>query len=609
MRKPRKDYRVPPQPTRLSDVVRPEDLVLNFLGPTGALAQTLDLSNHMGRPRLVADLALALRHHLAGKRQSTRYSARKNLPRFLEFLDQHDPARKRVLSAQDVDTGTLQAFIAWLGTRPGSKGTRAGIWQALKAPLGWLQRHRPDLVQPGLELPFRPFPHVDRDTRPRPALAREEIEAVLAACRRDIEASWVDFQRGRELLAAADAAMAAVGGEPMRRDLADLGVLLAVLAQRYGGLLPDDGELLAGDVLSRRLREAVTDHGGADQVSRFLHATPQSLVPYMIAIGAQLFANPEALQAMRRDCMTEDPLHDRHVYVSWHKGRAGRVQRRSFLRDRSMSVPNLIDQVLALTAQLVPHATPEHRDHLFLAIIRRGPRRSSNRVGLVVAWSHLVRRFVARHGLVDRQGKPLRLTLATLRPTGGTRAHSALGHDVVKTQALLNHSDLDQTRHYMDQPVIRAEQTQRLARLQGTFVEAVRGGRGLVMRAGGPADEPPEAVEIDARNATASGFVCRDPLAGIAPGQRKGKLCTFWLGCFTCRNAVIPHEPETLARILRTRQALAEARPRVALDRWRLLYAPQLEIIELDILPKFPAAVRAAAEAMVDRMPPLPRIE
>jgi len=75
------------------------------------------------------------------------------------------------------------------------------------------------------------------------------------------------------------------------------------------------------------------------------------------------------------------------------------------------------------------------------------------------------------------------------------------------------------------------------------------------------------------------------------------------------RNAVIPREAETLARILHTRNALVEARPRVALDRWRLLYAPQLEIIERDILPKFPADLRAAALAMADRLPPLPPIE
>lgn len=606
MRKPRKDYKLPPQPARLSDVVRPEDLVLNFLGPTGALEQSINLSGLKGRPRLVADLAFAFRYHLADKSRHTRSNVRKHLGRFLEFLDQHDPARARILSARDVDSGTLRSYVAWLGSRQMTKGSRAAIWVTLKVAVAWLQRHRPDLVQPGLDLPFNPFPRRNQGAGPRPALTRGEIEAVLAACRRDIEASWADFQRGRELIAAAGARVAAAG-EPTLRDLSDLGVLLAVLAQRHAGLLPEDGDLLAGDVLSRRIRHVVTCHGGAERVSRFLHVTPETITPYMIAIGAQSFANPEALHDMRRDCMSEDLLIPRLVHVTWPKGRASRMQRRSFLRDRSMSVPNLIDCVLALTAPLVPHAASDSRDKLFLAVSRRGRRRSPNRVALAACRSEFVCRFVARHGLVDRRGKPLRFTLASLRPTGLTRAHVALGHDVIKTQALANHASPEQTKRYVSQPVIQAEQTGMVAGLQGRFVEAVRGGGMLAMR-GNQEVEAPE-VEIDARNATASGFVCRDPLSGIVPGQRKGRLCTAWLGCFTCRNAVIPREVEILARVLRTRNALAEARAGMALDRWQLLYAPQLEIIERDILPEFPADMRAAASALVDRMPPLPPIE
>jgi hypothetical protein len=605
MRK-RKDYKLSPQPACLSGVVRPEDLVLNFLDPTGALEQSIDLSGLKERPRLVADLALAFRHHLADKSQHTRSNVRKHLGRFIVFLDQHDPARTRILSARDVDGGTLRSYVAWLGSCKMTKGSQSAIWTTLKMAMAWLQRHRPDLVQPGLELPYNPFPYRSRGTRPRPALARKEIEVVLEACRRDIEASWTDFQRGRELIAAASARMASIG-EPTTRDLSDLSVILAVLTQRHAGLLPEDGDLLAGDALSRRLRHAVTYHGGAERVSRFLHATPESILPYAIAIGAQSFANPEALRNTRRSCMSEDLLIVRFVHVAWHKGRASRVQRRSFLRDRSMSVPNLIDRVLALTAPLVPHAAPKDRDKLFLTVVRRGRCRSSNRIGLAPCRSEFVRRFVARHGLLDRGGKPLRLVLASLRPTGLSLAHARLGHDVIKTQALANHADLDQTKHYVDQPVIHAEQTAMVARAQGRFVEAVRGA-GELVRQDSRAGAVPEE-EIDARNATASGFVCRDPLSGIAPGQRKGKLCTAWLGCFTCRNAVIPREAETLARILHTRNALVEARPRVALDRWRLLYAPQLEIIERDILPEFPTDLRAAASAMADRLPPLPPIE
>jgi integrase len=606
MRKPGKDYKLPPRPTHLSDAVRPADFIVNFLGPTGALVQTLDFSDHMGRPRLVADLAFALRHHLADKSRDTRQNVRTHLHRLLEFLDQHDPSRTRVLAALDVDGGTLRAYVAWLGSRSMTKGTRANIWSALKAPLTWLLRHRPDLVQPGLELPFNAFPHRSQGVRPRTALAREEIEAVLAACRREIEASWADFNRGRELLAAGGLRMAAIG-KPMPRDLSDLGVLLAVVAQRHDGLLPEDGELLAGDTLSRRVRGAVTDHGGAERVSRFLHTTPESIFPYMVAIAAQSFANPEALRNMRRGCMTEDPLIERRVHVDWHKGRAGRVQRRSFLRDRSMSVPNLIERVLALTAPLLPHAAPEDRDKLFLAVIRHGPSRSPRRVALASFRPEFVQRFVARHSLLDRQGKPLHFTPASLRPTGLTHAHAALGQDVVKTQVLANHATPEQTRHYVSQPVIQAEQVAGLARLQGSFVEAVRRGGGFTKQGSREVGAPEEV--IDGSNATASGFICRDPLAGVAPGQRKGKLCTAWLGCFTCRNAVIPREAQTLARILRVRKTLVEARPSMALDRWQLLYAPQLEIIERDILPAFSADVRTAAEVMMDRLPPLSPIE
>src|SRR5262249_35347659 len=114
---------------------------------------------------------------------------------------------------------------------------------------------------------------------------------------------------------------------------------------------------------------------------------------------------------------------------------------------------------------------------------------------------------------------------------------------------------------------------------------------------------------ISAQNVTASGFICADPLAGIAPGQSKGKVCTAWLGCFTCPNAVIPLEADTLARLIRMRDALREARARLAPDRWCLFYAPKLEILERDVLPRFPADVHAAAVERLATTPPVPPIE
>jgi len=556
----RKDYRLPSQPAYLSDAAGPESLVIRFLTPAGTPAQSLDLSAYAYRPRLAAEFAFAFRHRLADKSDATRQTVQYNLPWWFRFLDEYDPARETVRSACDINTELLRAYIAWLGQQPLALGTRDRLWATVKHALVWLGRHRPDLAQPGLELPVNAFPRRNEQARPRTALARAELDAVLSACRAEIEASWADFETGRALLAAKLHVASAGRGEP---DLKDLGVLLALLVERYGGFVPNQRRPDRGDPLFWRVLHAVKAHGGWIQVSRFLHATAGTLVPYVIAIAAQTFANPEALRNLRRDCMVEHVMLEGRWLVTWGKGRARRVQRRSFLRDRGLSVPNLIDRVLALTEPLVPHAPAAESDKLFLCSGISGLRR----VGLIDTGrlTTLVRSFALRHGLRGLDGTPLALTLASFRPTGLALAHAALGHDVAKTQVLANHASMDMTMRYVHRPTVRAGQAAELARLQGRFVAAVRGGDRAIM-VGGEAGVD-AATPVDARNATASGFTCSDPLAGIAPGQRKGRLCTAWLGCFTCPNAVIPLQADTLARLLRMRAALAEARGHMALDR------------------------------------------
>lgn len=602
MPKRRKDYRLPQQPAHLFEVGRPESLVVRFPTPDGTPAQSFDLSAHVSRPHLAAELAFAASYHLADKSNATRRGFQYNIPWWFRFLDEHDPAREAVRSARDIDTALLRGYVAWLDRQPAAVGTKDLRWSPLKLLLAWMRRHRPDLVQPGLDLPFSAFSRRNRQTRPRAALARTEMDAVLRACRTEIEASWADFETGRALLAAGRHAASVAPDKP---PLKDLGVLLALLVERYGGFAPCRGRPNPGDAMYWRVCDAVFEHGGLARISRFLHATADVLVPYMIAIAAQLFANPEALRHLRRGCMVEHIMLEGRWLVTWHKERAGQVQRRSFLRDRGLSVPNLIDRVLALTAPLVSHAPAAERDRLFLCANVSGARR----VGLIRPryLTKLVPSFAARHDLRGLDGLPLAMTLAMLRPTGLTLAHAALGHDVSKTQVLANHASADTTMHYVHQPAVRAAQAAGLARLQGRFVAAVRDG-GWAAEAGDEAGAD-AASQVDARNATASGFTCSDPLAGVAPGQRKGRLCTAWLGCFTCPNAVIPLEADTLARLLRMRDALVQARGRMALDRWGLLYAPKLAILERDVLPRFPTALHDAAAELVEQLQPPPPIE
>jgi hypothetical protein len=102
------------------------------------------------------------------------------------------------------------------------------------------------------------------------------------------------------------------------------------------------------------------------------------------------------------------------------------------------------------------------------------------------------------------------------------------------------------------------------------------------------------------------GFSCRDPFSGIAPGTRKGELCTNFLGCLTCPNAILAGDARTLARLLQARDHLKEAAQSLHPARWAAIYAPQLRILEEDILTRFSAQQLSAAQALRSTLPSLP---
>jgi hypothetical protein len=196
MRRRCKDYRIAKGPENL--LGQPGNLIVNFLDATGALAQSFDFSVHARRPIMAAELAFAFQNHLADKSEATRrgtftYGVRN----WFRFLDAH--ARGfAAASMVDVDTSTLNAFIAWLNRRPICKGSRYSVWSSIKQLIVWLQRQRPDLINRELELPFNPFPRRDAEAKPREVLSKAELAAVLAAARTDIDASWRTFEEGRK---------------------------------------------------------------------------------------------------------------------------------------------------------------------------------------------------------------------------------------------------------------------------------------------------------------------------------------------------------------------------------------------------------------------------
>jgi hypothetical protein len=150
----------------------------------------------------------------------------------------------------------------------------------------------------------------------------------------------------------------------------------------------------------------------------------------------------------------------------------------------------------------------------------------------------------------------------------------------------------------------------RVVALQSAFLGQLEGSpskqplaESIMSLASAPALTPPRGTAV-----SMFGFNCKDAFAGIAPGTRAGELCTNFLGCFTCPNAIITADAPSLARLLQARDHLRAANTYLHPARWAAIYAPQLRILEEDILTRFSARELAAGAPLRHTLPPLPQL-
>ena len=387
----------------------------------------------------------------------------------------------------------------------------------------------------------------------------------------------------REARASAAAQRAADGDK-----VGSLGWLLAEVDRRFGGIVPSGLELQRRG--NHPLQLAVRRWGGAKQIEPCLYPRAVSLLPYYLAIMIHTAGNPEPIAELARDCLQEVPLLENRQALVWFKARAGRLQRRTFERDSPFEPPALVRDILAWNEQLRPLAPPEQRNRLF---IFKGLR-TVNAMSTVTV-HHLLAQFCERHGLAA-------FSLVSIRPSVLCNFYRASG-DLLRTRALANHANIATTVRYVEVPVVRRHNHVRIAALQEAFIEH------LTASTKSPppvaAASPPSARLPSGELVSMFGFDCKDPLAGTAPGTRQGELCTNFMGCFTCPNAVIAPEPLTVARLLQARDHLRAAAATLHPARWQAFYAPQLRILEEDILPRFAERELAAAESLLPQLPPL----
>ena len=503
---------------------------------------------------------------------------------YIKTLDQFARESGAIASLADVHRGMLLRYIEWLNTQcrpngqPWTKSGRASAFTVLRKLLQWLERCRPGLIV-DIDYPFNPFPWRNRDARPRSKMSAGELRELLRACEADI----AQIRVARE---AAAVQRAADSGK-----LGSLGWLLEHIDRRCGGIVPTSHALSrAGQYPVNR---ALARCGGVRQVEPCLYPRAESLLPYYLAILIHTAGNPDPIAELGRDCLQPLPLMDDRQALVWFKARANSMQRRTFNSTDRFEPPALVAEILPWNERLRPLAPAALRERLFLFKGLHGVAALSSN-GTV---KHMLKAFCQRHGLP-------RFSLVSIRPGVLTSFYRASG-DLRCAKAAANHANLATTVRYVQTPEVEAQHRTRIAALQSAFIGHIE--RNRPIDAAEPTDSNGRRASVPAGAVVSMfGFDCTNPFAGVAPGTRPGQLCTNFMGCFTCPNAVITPDPLTLARLLQARDHLQAAAATLHAVRWDAFYAPQLRILVEDILTRFAGAELAAARALLAQLPALP---
>ncbi|MGH8219354.1 MAG: hypothetical protein ACREUT_12460 [Steroidobacteraceae bacterium] len=503
----------------------------------------------------------------------------------LRFFGRFNKETRAVRSLSDLRGDILVRYVEWLNRqrtargRPLSKATRASTYTSLLKLLHWLVRCHPGRIGP-IDWPVNPFPYRNRDTRARHALSASLLRDLLKACEHDIVQVRLMRERGQKLMERARSTRASYMSDP--------GAMLNFIDEEFGGVLPPTPTLFR---THNHFLRYLAKHGGVDAIEPYLYPNTYGLFPYYLAIVLHTAGNSQAIAEMALDCLQPVPLLDDREMLIWEKPRASSVQRRSFRTTDPFEPPALVRDIREWTRPLRLRVPAEYRDRLFLIKTRSiGPTAATR-----IKFDRAHKSFITAHKLP-------RFCLGALRPSVLTAFYRST-KDLRAVRTVANHANLATTAGYVRGPEVTAEHGLRMAALQSDWlghIELPDEPKPEASAAAPQAPPPPSGTAV-----SVFGFSCKDPLAGIAPGTRRGELCTNFLACLTCPNAIIPTNAVTLARLLHARDHLQACAEQIHPARWAAIYAPQLRILEDDLLPRFPARYRHEAEHLRKGLAPL----
>jgi hypothetical protein len=578
----------------------------------GGKPQRLDISFLLEFPGLTEFFAAALLKAMKDNGRMTRINVSTNLRRsWFAFLGERG---YKNLDPEDLDEQILNAFNKWLHEALKADGKAlhpVSISHKLGALRGALAAssmpHLVDLVPPGPR-------GAQRKLIPTEVLQFDQLLAVIAAVEKEVLVLRDNWEKGQNLL---------MRGRELRRNGAvlvkspysqkamlveesNLAVALAMLDQRYPGVIPDQPVIRADNAL---LGDTIQYGLGTATMTRYFYATGREIVPLALSIAIATVFNPNTILKLKWKNIDRnvDPLSNRRRLVQFDvveeavkvetsmeaeasdaaesplakitgdKPRAGRQLVRLLDPEASgvnqVNLNMVLDLLSAMTERIRPFVIePEtYGDRIFLYIQTIGTKRAK---GFGGATHEAVGDEVWRKGLANfiKDNNLPEFTLKTIRAT------------MLDYVQLFNRGDLEAARQVGNHISRVTTWTHYTSNLVKRLLQEATGEILLVrerwLDSGGKID-PRKHREWASKGCATPGWICLDPFDSPRPNQKHGRLCSAYGECPDCPLAAArPINPRNVMLYEALRRAIYRSITRVTPPVWQDRWAPVVSALD-----------------------------
>jgi hypothetical protein len=315
--------------------------------------------------------------------------------------------------------------------------------------------------------------------------------------------------------------------------------------------------------LAVALRQAIKPIWGDDTA-----VTGELLALALLVVALHTGRNTTPLLEMDRDCLRPHPKDNTVFLVLWK--RRGYNTSKVALRAASSAAPllestpsvrtnveRLIRRVMALTEPLDAEAPDDLKGRVWLYHARGG-----KALGHITALSaemlaRATNRLVADYGLIDIDGKPMRLNISRLRKSFANRIFELTDGDLATTAAALGNTLKVADQHYL----APGEEARRNWQFMGeVLVQEL-----LTRTIGTTYKDTPMGR-------------CADPVNGQYAPKREGATCMNFMNCLRCQHYAVT--AEDLYKLFSFYFRVLAERSRMDKRRWAREYAHIPRLIE-----------------------------